>query len=128
MLLQSAPNPFWSVLLVCVCRYEAGPLERRQHKVFDPLLVKARQELGWQLQTSSSIFGTTQPDATVAAVQQYLQGVCARVCDVGRRQPAQQPLMLCYVRGDAPQRALHTCCVQKPVCAEALCVCVSRPV
>lgn len=55
-------------------RYEAGPLERRQRLMFDPLLQWAQQELGWQLQTSDSIFGTTQSDATVAAVQQYLEG------------------------------------------------------
>lgn len=42
--------------------------------MFDPLLAWVRQELGWQLHSSQSIFGTTQPDATVAAVQQYLEG------------------------------------------------------
>jgi chaperone required for assembly of F1-ATPase len=56
------------------CRYEAGPLERRQRLLFDPLLDWVQQELGWKLHTSDSIFGTTQADATVAAVQQYLEG------------------------------------------------------
>lgn len=55
-------------------RYEPGPLEQRQQKVFDPLLQWAQQRLGWQLVTSHSIFGSTQPDTTVAAVQSWLQG------------------------------------------------------
>lgn len=72
----------------CGCRYEPGPLERRQQRVFDPLLRWAKQELGWQLHTSSSICGTSQPDATVAAVKQYLEGAmrvqaCAVVVAAG---------------------------------------------
>lgn len=57
-----------------VCRYETGPLERRQQRMFDPLLAWVWQELGWDLHTSSSIYGTTQSDTAVAAVQQYLEG------------------------------------------------------
>eukprot|EP00878_Enallax_costatus_P012639 GHUV01013202.1.p1 GENE.GHUV01013202.1~~GHUV01013202.1.p1 ORF type:complete len:366 (+),score=116.23 GHUV01013202.1:142-1098(+) len=56
-------------------RYEPGPLQRRQAMTFDPLLHWAKQELGWELHTSDSIAGTTQPRSTVAAVQKYLQGL-----------------------------------------------------
>lgn len=63
-----------NVLCAACCRYEPGPLERRQQRLFDPLLTWAHQELGWQLHPSSSIHGTTQPDATVAAVLRYLEG------------------------------------------------------
>lgn len=74
-------------MLVCGVahgRYEPGPLERRQQRVFDPLLAWARQELGWQLHTSSSICGTTQPDDAVAAVRRYLEGALAEGGGVGR--------------------------------------------
>jgi chaperone required for assembly of F1-ATPase len=56
-------------------RYEPGTLERRQAATFDPLLLWARQQLGWSLATSHSIFGTQQDDATVAAVEAWLQGM-----------------------------------------------------
>jgi chaperone required for assembly of F1-ATPase len=55
-------------------RYEPGTLERRQAAIFDPLLLWARQQLGWSLATSHSIFGTQQDEATVAAVEAWLQG------------------------------------------------------
>lgn len=63
-------------------RYERGALQRRQAKVFDPLLHWARQELGWELHTSDSIAGTTQPSSTVAAVQDHLQGEDPQVLDM----------------------------------------------
>jgi hypothetical protein len=42
--------------------------------VFDPLLAWAAQEMGWVLATTHSIAGTTQPDATVTAVQALFEG------------------------------------------------------
>jgi len=78
--LPDVPQPFVllgvgpQVMACPVSRYETGPLERRQQRVFDPLLAWVRQELGWELHTSSSIYGTTQSDTAVAAVQQYLEG------------------------------------------------------
>ncbi|WIA17315.1 hypothetical protein OEZ85_014180 [Tetradesmus obliquus] len=56
-------------------RYEPGKLEQRQAATFDPLLLWARQRLGWTLTTSHSIFGTQQDEATVAAVEAWLQGL-----------------------------------------------------
>eukprot|EP00879_Flechtneria_rotunda_P009007 GHRR01009430.1.p1 GENE.GHRR01009430.1~~GHRR01009430.1.p1 ORF type:complete len:397 (+),score=186.38 GHRR01009430.1:440-1630(+) len=58
-------------------RYEPGPLQRRQQRIFDPLLQWASEQLDWDLVTSDSIFGTTQSDQAVAAVEQYLKGLDA---------------------------------------------------
>lgn len=57
------------------CRYEPGELADRQASVFDPILARLQQQLGWQLSTSEDITGAPQSRETTAAVQAWLQGL-----------------------------------------------------
>eukprot|EP00201_Polytomella_parva_P012544 CAMPEP_0175054612 /NCGR_PEP_ID=MMETSP0052_2-20121109/9599_1 /TAXON_ID=51329 ORGANISM="Polytomella parva, Strain SAG 63-3" /NCGR_SAMPLE_ID=MMETSP0052_2 /ASSEMBLY_ACC=CAM_ASM_000194 /LENGTH=263 /DNA_ID=CAMNT_0016319321 /DNA_START=1 /DNA_END=792 /DNA_ORIENTATION=+ len=57
------------------CRYERGPIRRRQDAVFDPILSAVQLDLGWKLDTSDAIMGPHQPEETVEKVRSWLEGL-----------------------------------------------------
>ncbi|KAG2501338.1 hypothetical protein HYH03_001128 [Edaphochlamys debaryana] len=57
------------------CLYEEGALQRRQRKVFGPILDALHADLGWRFLQSSSIDGSPQTDELVESVRAWLQGL-----------------------------------------------------